>query len=88
VGAYLGLTTAVLGFLAVVLGLLNQWRITRASATTAATAGKVQEISVKVDGTMTSLLTRVDQLVGSMHDQGATVPTALPPPPPAPPTPT
>jgi len=69
----------VLGFITAVLGLINQRRIRN-------TATKVQQISVSVDGNMSGMLTRVDQLISSMHDQGAIVPAKLPAPPPTPPT--
>jgi hypothetical protein len=68
----------LLGFLTAVLGLVNQRRITQASAQATETAGKVQQISVNVDGRLSELIERQAQLLGALHQSGTPVPP-LPP---------
>jgi acetylglutamate kinase len=76
----LGAITTVLGLVAAVLGLLNQHRIMKVAAEQTQTGAKVQEISVSVDGNVSGMIGRIDQLVASMHAQGAVVPIAPPAP--------
>jgi hypothetical protein len=59
----------VLGFVTAILGLINQRKITKA-------AHNVQQIAVSVDGQMSGMFLRIDQLIQSMHNQGAVVPPA------------
>lgn len=61
----------LLGFVTAVLGLMNQRKI-------ASTAGKVQEISVNVDGRLSGLIERQAQLLSALHISGTPVPP-LPP---------
>jgi hypothetical protein len=70
----LGFITACLGLAATVLGLLNQRRIARAAAEAGETAREVQNISVQVDGRLSTLLERQAQLLGAMHESGVPIP--------------
>jgi hypothetical protein len=72
--AVLAVVAVVLGFATAVLGLLNQRRITQAAKVTETTAGKVQSISVQVDGRLSTLLERQAQLLGALHDSGTPIP--------------
>ena len=76
--AITSLVAVVLGFITAVLGLLNQARIRKAAADAEITAGKVQQISVKVDGRLSGLFERQAQLLGALHESGTPVPP-LPP---------
>jgi hypothetical protein len=59
----------LLSFFTAVLGLVNQRKIKGA-------AGDVEQIAVNVDGQMTSMFLRIDQLLESMKAQGAKIPAA------------
>jgi hypothetical protein len=72
--AALGSVAVLLGFSTAVLGFLNQRRIGRAAVVVDQTAARLQQVSVSVDGQMSGLILRIDQLVSSMQHQGATVP--------------
>jgi hypothetical protein len=61
----IGLITALLGFIA--------------AARARRTVEKVQRIAVSVDGQMSGMLLRIDQLISTMHEKGVPVP-----PPPSP----
>jgi hypothetical protein len=64
---YLVVLVAIIGLVTALLGLYNARRIKR-------TEGKVQEISVHVDGRLSDLLERQAQLLGALHDSGTAVP--------------
>lgn len=76
----LALSAVVLGLATAVLGLLNQGRISRAAKITKATASDVQQISVQVDGRLSTLLERQAQLLSSMHEAGVPIPPRPPEP--------
>jgi hypothetical protein len=59
--------SAALGCITAVLGLLNQRR-------TAKTAAKVDNISVQVDGRLSTLLERQSQLLEALHAGGVPIP--------------
>jgi hypothetical protein len=63
----------VLGFITAVLGLANQRRIRH-------TASDVQQISVQVDGRLSTLLERQAQLLDALHQSGTPVPPIPPEP--------
>jgi hypothetical protein len=65
--AIFGSVAVVLGFITAVLGLLNQRKIKN-------TAGKVQEISVNVDGRLSAMIERQAQLLSALHGSGTPVP--------------
>jgi hypothetical protein len=65
--AALGSAAVVLGFASAAIGLWNQRKIKH-------TARDVQQVVVSVDGQMTGMFLRIDQLIASMQRQGATVP--------------
>jgi hypothetical protein len=85
----------LLGFVTAILGYLNQRRIKTTAAAAEVVAGKVQEISVNVDGRLSRLFERQAQLLGTLHESGIPIPpmpaektlmsTAPDAPPPAPP---
>lgn len=64
----------VLGFITALIGLANQRRATKAMDLAEQTAGKVQSISVQVDGRLSDLLERQAQLLGALHESGTPVP--------------
>jgi hypothetical protein len=80
--AALGAAAVVLGFVTSVLTLVSQRRIIRAATQAAdlaaATAGKVQSISVSVDGRLSGLIERQAQLLGALHKADVPVPPAPP----------
>lgn len=76
------LAAAILGFLTVVIGLLNQQKIKKTAAIAGQTSEKVQKISVDVDGRLSNLIERQAQLLGALHESGTPIPPALPPAPP------
>jgi len=78
-GNIITLITAILGFLTVTVGLLNQQKIRKAAAIAGQTSEKVQEISVKVDGQQSDLIERQAQLLSALHESGTPVPPAPPP---------
>jgi hypothetical protein len=57
----------VLGFVTALLGLLSQRK-------SRSTAGKVQEISVSVDGRLSALIERQAQLLEALHSSGTPIP--------------
>jgi Na+-transporting NADH:ubiquinone oxidoreductase subunit NqrF len=59
--------TALLGLATAVIGLLNQRRTVR-------TVAKVERISVQINGRLSALLERQDQLLGVLHDNDIPVP--------------
>jgi hypothetical protein len=72
--ALIALLAALLGLLTAVLGLVNQRRIKAAAALAEVTAGKVQQISVNVDGRLSGLFERQAQLLSALHDSGTPIP--------------
>ena len=78
--AVIASVAVLLGFVTAVLGMINQRRITRTTATATETAGKVAEISVNVDGRLSELIERQAQLLGALHESGTPVPPRPAPP--------
>jgi hypothetical protein len=74
----LGACTVLIGLATAILGLFSQRRIMKLAAEQAKAGARLQQISVSVNGKMDGLFNRVDQLIGSMHAQGAVVPAAPP----------
>jgi hypothetical protein len=72
--AVLASVAVVFSFLTAVLGLLSQRAARQAAREAAATAGKVQEISVNVDGRLSEMIDRQAQLLGALHASGTPVP--------------
>lgn len=68
------LAAAILGFLTVVIGLLNQQKIKKTAAIAGQTSEKVQKISVDVDGRLSDLIERQAQLLGALHESGTPIP--------------
>jgi hypothetical protein len=66
----------LLGAITSVVSLFNASRAAR-------TAAKVQEISVNVDGRLSTLIERQAELLGTLHEAGV----PIPPPPPSVPAP-
>jgi hypothetical protein len=69
----------LLGFITAVLGLLNARATRRAVKEAAATTAKVQEISVNVDGRLSTLIERQAQLLDALHSSGTPIPPIPPP---------
>jgi hypothetical protein len=82
--AAIGSAAVLLGFLTAIIGLVNQRNQRKTAALAEQTAGKVQQISVQVDGRLSTLLERQSQLLDALHESGTPIP---PRPPDAPPTP-
>jgi hypothetical protein len=59
----------VLSFITALLGLV-------AARRAKATAATVQQITVSVDGQMSGMILRIDQLLEAMHSEGVAVPPA------------
>jgi VIT1/CCC1 family predicted Fe2+/Mn2+ transporter len=74
--AVIALAAVVLGLITAILGFLNQSRATRAIELAEETASNVQNISVQVDGRLTTLIERQAQLLGALHESGTPVPPA------------
>jgi hypothetical protein len=72
--AAVAFAAVLLGFITAVLGLVNQRRSKNAVAIAEATAGKVQSISVNVDGRLSALIERQAQLLDALHTSGTPVP--------------
>jgi hypothetical protein len=82
--AVIASAAVLLGFITAVLGLLNQRRAAKAMVIAESTAGKVQSISVQVDGRLSALLERQAQLLGALHEADVPVPPRPPEQPAAP----
>lgn len=67
----------LLGFLTAILGFLNQRKIKAAAVNQAVTAGKVDTISVNVDGRLSQLFERLDAVTAA-RESGVPVPPAAP----------
>jgi hypothetical protein len=65
--AIIGSAAVLLGFATAVLGIVNQRRAAR-------TAGDVQRISIQVDGRLSALMERQEQLLEALHASGIPVP--------------
>jgi hypothetical protein len=73
--AVLGVLAVVAGCAASILGLVSNARAAR-------TGRQVQQISVQVDGRLSTLLERQAQLLAAMHEAGTPIPAKPPEPPP------
>jgi hypothetical protein len=73
------LAAVILSLITAVLGLMNQRKIKDAATTAEGTAGKIEKISIDVNGRLSLLFERQAQLLGALHDAGVPVP-ALPAP--------
>jgi hypothetical protein len=60
----------IIGLLTAILGLVAATRAKK-------TAAKVEQITVSVDGQMSGMLLRIDQLLATMHKEGVTIPPPL-----------
>jgi biopolymer transport protein ExbB/TolQ len=69
--AGLAFAAVVLGLVTAILSLVNQRRAKT-------TAEKVQQISVQVDGRLSTLLERQSQLLDALHQSGTPVPPVPP----------
>jgi hypothetical protein len=68
----------VLSLVTAVLGLVNQRRAAHALTVADSTAGKVESISVQVDGRLSKLLERQSQLLDALHAADVPVPPRPP----------
>lgn len=68
----------LLGLVTAILGLVNQRRAAHALRVANDTAGKVQSISVQVDGRLSTLLERQSQLLDALNASGVAIPPKPP----------
>lgn len=76
-----GSIAVVLSLVTAFLGLVNQRRAAHALTVADSTAGKVEFISVQVDGRLSQLLERQSQLLDALHAADVPVPPVPPRPP-------
>jgi hypothetical protein len=76
--ALIAAAAVLLGFITAVLGLISQRRAQKSLAIAEKTAGKVQSISVQVDGRLSTLIERQAQLIDALHASGTPVPPRPP----------
>jgi len=76
--ALIAAAAVLLGFITAVLGLISQRRAQQSLAIAEKTAGKVQSISVQVDGRLSTLIERQAQLIDALHASGTPVPPRPP----------
>jgi hypothetical protein len=76
--ALIAAAAVVLGFITAILGLLGQRRAQKSLVIAEKTAGKVQSISVQVDGRLSELIERQAQLLDALHQSGTPVPPRPP----------
>jgi len=67
----IGAAAVALGLVTAILGLVNQGRARK-------TAERVQQISVEVNGRLSTLLEREAQLLQALHESGTPVPPKPP----------